>query len=70
MHVGQLEGGGFLESNLLNEVTSMPEGKKGLCYEDSKLVDTSEMPRPTATQAGTLPSDPQLHHCSEQFHSP
>lgn len=28
MHVGQLEGGGFLESNLLNEVTSMPEGKK------------------------------------------
>lgn len=33
-------------------------GKKSLCYEVSRPVDTREMPRPTVTQAGTPPTAP------------
>lgn len=66
-HVGWLERGGILQ---LNEVTSMPEGEKGLCCGVSRPVVIGEMLMPTATQAGTPPNVPQLHHCSEPFRSP
>lgn len=63
--------GGILELSLLNEVTSMPEGR-ALCYGVFRLVDIREMASHTCRDGLSPPphNDHQLPHCSKLLHSP
>lgn len=55
MHVGQLEGGGFLDSSLLNEVTSMPEGEKGYAMRSPSQWTPVRCPGPQQHRRGLSP---------------